>query len=74
MPNQEVSSQGQVLISVEVAAGRLQISRTRAWALVMRGELKSVKIGRSRRVVATSLNEYVLKLLDEEKATGELVG
>lgn len=52
-----------LLISVEEAATRLSIGRTRAYALVRQGELKSVKIGQSRRVLVTSLEEYIERLI-----------
>lgn len=55
-----------LLVSVEEAAAQLSIGRTQAYALVQRGALKSVKIGRTRRVILASLNEYILKLLTEE--------
>lgn len=56
-----------LLVSVEEAAHTLGIGRTAAWALVQKNELKSVKIGRARRVVVASLEEYVQRLLGEER-------
>ena len=56
----------QLLISVEEAAEILGIGRTAAYALVRKNQLKSVKIGRTRRVVLSSLNEYIQQLLAEE--------
>lgn len=55
-----------LLISVEEAAAILGIGRTAAYELVRKNQLKSVKIGRTRRVVVASLNEYVMRLLGEE--------
>lgn len=52
-----------LLISVSEAARRLRIGRTAAYALVLKGELQSVKIGRSRRVVVSSLEAYIQQLL-----------
>jgi len=49
----------EVLISVEEAARRLGVSRSFLYPRVLRGEIASVKLGRSRRVVATGLEEYV---------------
>src|SRR5690242_9638685 len=68
MSNREVSIQAQVLITVEEAAARLSIGRTQAYALVMHGELQSVKIGRTRRVLVASLSEYIRRLLGEDQA------
>jgi excisionase family DNA binding protein len=62
---QRKPSENAVLVSVEEAAQRLSIGRTQAYALVRRGELQSVKIGRTRRVVVASLQEYVTKLLQQ---------
>lgn len=56
-----------VLVTVEEAARRLSIGRTSAYMLVLSGELKSVKIGRTRRVIVASLQEYIAKLLEREK-------
>ena len=54
-----------VLVTVEEAARRLSIGRTATYMLVLRGELESVKIGRTRRVVVTSIDDYVSKLLQQ---------
>lgn len=54
-----------VLVTVEEAARRLSIGRTATYMLVLKGELQSVKIGRTRRVVVASLDDYVSKLLQQ---------
>ena len=54
-----------VLVTVEEAARRLSIGRTATYMLVLRGELESVKIGRTRRVVVASIDDYVSKLLQQ---------
>ena len=51
-----------VAISVEDAAMLLGIGRTVTYRLVLSGELRSVKIGRRRLVVRTSVEEYVSRL------------
>jgi excisionase family DNA binding protein len=51
-----------LLLSVERTGDRLGIGRTQVFSLVRSGELKSVKIGRSRRVLASSVAEYVARL------------
>lgn len=56
----------QVLISVEEAARRLCIGRTATYELVRKKQLQSVKIGRTRRVVVNSLENYIQQLLSEE--------
>lgn len=55
-----------LLVTVEEAARRLSIGRTAAYLLVLNGELQSVKIGRTRRVVVASLKAYIQRLLDHE--------
>ena len=55
-----------LLLTVPEAAERLGISRAFAYNLVMRGELASVKLGRSRRVPVGELENYVRRLLAGE--------
>ncbi len=53
----------ELLLSPVDAAKRLGIGRTRMFALIKAGEVRSVKIGGSRRVVVESLDEYVQRLM-----------
>jgi excisionase family DNA binding protein len=55
-----------LLLRVEEAAQVLSVGRTRVYALIGSGELRSVKIGGSRRVPAAVLREYVERLSDLE--------
>jgi excisionase family DNA binding protein len=50
------------LVSVEEAARLLGIGRTTCYGLVMNGALKSVKIGRRRLVLRSSIEEYARNL------------
>lgn len=43
---------------------RLRVSLTTVNALIKSGELRSVKIGRARRIPADALSEYVDQLRD----------
>ena len=52
-----------VLLTLEEAAEVLRIGRTRMFALVGRGEVRSVRIGSSRRVPMAAIEEYVEGLL-----------
>lgn len=54
-----ISPEMKVLISVEEAAAMLSLGRTLVYQLVMRGELRSIKIGGARRVIVSSLHEYI---------------
>ncbi len=53
-----------LLVTVEEAAKMLSIGRTVAYQLMQKGEISSVKIGRTRRVAVTSIGEYVRRLVD----------
>jgi excisionase family DNA binding protein len=55
-----------LLVTVEEAARRLSIGRTATYMLVLKGELQSVKIGRTRRVLVASLIDYIQRLLERD--------
>jgi excisionase family DNA binding protein len=48
-----------ILVTVEEATHILSMGRTRIYQLIRSGELKSVKCGKSRRIVADSIRTYV---------------
>ena len=48
-----------ILVTVEDATHILSMGRTRIYQLIKSGELKSVKCGKSRRIVADSIRTYV---------------
>ena len=56
----------QLLLSVEEAAELLRLGRTRTYELVMTRKIQSVKVGRRRLVVRTSLLDFVQTLLVEQ--------
>jgi excisionase family DNA binding protein len=53
---------GRLLVTVPEAAELLSLGQTEVYALVQRGELASVKIGRARRIVYESLAEWVREM------------
>lgn len=57
----------QLLLSVEEAADVLRLGRTRISELVMTNRIQSVKAGRRRLVVRTSLLDFVQTLLLEQE-------
>lgn len=57
-----------VLLTVEEAAQRLRIGRTRMFALVKSGAVESVRIGRLRRVSIDALNAYTATLAANQSA------
>ncbi|WP_159229188.1 excisionase family DNA-binding protein [Mycolicibacterium vanbaalenii] len=58
-----VTGQGE-FITVQAAADRLAVSRWMIYRLIWEQRLKSVQIGRCRRIVRQSLDEYVAGLID----------
>lgn len=53
---------------VEEVARALRIGRTKVFDLIKSGELASVKIGGSRRIPASSVHEYLSRLIQQEAA------
>lgn len=51
-----------LLLTVEEAAQRLGVGRTTMYALIGKGEIESVPIGRLRRIPAECLTEYIQSL------------
>jgi excisionase family DNA binding protein len=56
----------QLLLSVEEAADQLRLGRTQTYELVMTRKIQSVKVGRRRLVVRSSLLDFVQALLLEQ--------
>ncbi len=54
------------LLTIEEAAEMLRIGRTNAYGLVMGGQIQSVKIGRRRLVVTSSIEAFISRLLEEQ--------
>lgn len=52
----------QTLLTVEEAAERLRIGRTRMFALVKSGEIESVQIGRLRRIHPDAIEKFARSL------------
>jgi excisionase family DNA binding protein len=48
-----------LLLTPEQAAAELQIARRRIFEMIADGTLPSVKIGKSRRITRTALEDYV---------------
>lgn len=58
-----MNTDSRLLYTPEHAAAQLDIGRTHVYGLIARGELRSVKVGRNRRIPAAALQEYVQKLM-----------
>jgi excisionase family DNA binding protein len=48
-----------LLLTVEQAAGRLNVGRSTAYGLVQSGQLESVTVGRLRRIPADAIAAFV---------------
>lgn len=59
------------LLSAEQAGKALSCGRTYIYELMSRGELRSVKVGRLRRIPATEIDRYVAGLLAAQSAAGD---
>ncbi len=55
-----------LLLTPDEAARRLSLSRTTLYELVLRGEIESLKIGRSRRIPADALTAFIERKRQEE--------
>ncbi|QFZ16203.1 helix-turn-helix domain-containing protein [Saccharothrix syringae] len=53
------------LLSVQTVAEVLSVSRWTVYRLIWDGELRSVQVGRCRRVPQAALDEYLGALLEE---------
>lgn len=62
----------QIVLTVEEAAQRLGVGRTLMYALVKSGDIKSISIGRLRRIPCDALEEFVSRMrrLGQANATG----
>lgn len=58
-----------MLLTAEETARELRIARRRVFELIRAGTLPSVKIGKSRRISRTAIEEYVAKLEASAKAS-----
>jgi excisionase family DNA binding protein len=62
-----MNTNSQLLLSVEEAADVLRLGRTGTYELVMTGKIQSIKVGRRRLVVRSSLHDFVQTLLREQE-------
>lgn len=70
VPEPRESVAENVMLTVDEAAKWLRIGRTTAWGLVKSGELRSVLIGRLRRVPAAEVHAYAAQLMTSDKPRG----
>ena len=63
-----------ILVRPEEAARMLRISRTEMFRLLGSGEIRSILIGRRRRIPVTALDEYVASRLAAAEVSGAGTG
>lgn len=63
-----LSGPGQLLYSVEEAAGLLGIGRTMMFHLLATGEIESLKIGRRRKIPRDAIDGYIERLRAQQGA------
>ena len=56
-----------LLITIDEAAARLSIGRSHIYQQMQLGRLRSVRIGRSRRILESDLAAFIEELLSEPK-------
>ena len=61
-----MATDNQLLLTVDEAAQRLRVGRSHLYGLVMRGEVASIKLGRSRRIPIAALERFVDERVDAE--------
>lgn len=59
-------SKSPILLTVNEAATRLGLGKTKVYELLRSSELASVRIGAARRIPTRALEEYVERLLAEQ--------
>jgi excisionase family DNA binding protein len=57
-----------LLLTVEEAARRIGICRSNMFKLIRQGEVRSVKVGRLRRVTPAALEDFVRQLTAKEES------
>jgi excisionase family DNA binding protein len=58
----EVERTPRLLLTVEEAANRIGVCRSNMFKLIRQGDVKSVKVGRLRRVTPAALDDFVRQL------------
>jgi excisionase family DNA binding protein len=59
-------SEQRLLLTVEQAARRVGLGRSTMYGLIMSGAVPNIHVGRSRRVLARGLEDFVARLVAEQ--------
>ena len=57
-------STNKLLYRVETAASLCDMGKSKFWELVMSGEIKSIKIGKARRIPAHELHAWISRQIE----------
>jgi len=57
------AQQVKLLLSIEEAAAALSLGRSSVYDLVMRGDMRSIKVRRMRRIPVEALHEFIARQL-----------
>ena len=64
--NEEQSYPSKLLLDINEVAAILGIGRSLAYAYVMRGEIRSLKLGRLRKVPVDAVHEFIARQAKHE--------
>jgi excisionase family DNA binding protein len=67
MRARKISDASPLLISIDQAAGRLSVGRTKIYELAAEGKLQLVKIDRATRVVVASIETFVHEAVKDQQ-------
>lgn len=70
MPNTPERVQGKLLLDVNEVCEVTGLGRSHLYRYLLRGDLRSAKFGRRRKVSVTALLDFIKKL-EEQQADGE---
>lgn len=63
----DASTRTKLLLTIEEAASMLSLGRTHFYAMVMRNEIMSIKLGRTRRIPVFALQDFVTRRIAESE-------
>lgn len=72
MNSADMKPEERLVLSVEAAGELLSLSRTRMFALIKTGEIRSIRVGRLRRIPADALAEYVTHVVAAQAPAQEV--
>jgi excisionase family DNA binding protein len=64
-PMADESNSDRLLVTVEEAARQLSIGRSHLYELILRGTLRSIRIGRTRRIATRDIEAFIDALLQD---------